>query len=39
MKIRGYTELSIIRSQHVDQGKLNKCILKESVNAVFCMTQ
>ena len=33
--IKGYTERSMIRPQHVDKGKLNKCILKAIVDTVF----
>ena len=29
----------LIRSQHVDIGKLNKCILKASIDTVLCLTQ
>jgi len=29
----------MIQPPHVDKGKLNKCILKASVDTVFCLTQ
>ena len=36
LKRKGYAERSIIRPQHVDKGKLNKCILKASGDIVLC---
>ena len=36
---KGLCRTSMIWPQHVDKGKLNKCILKESVDTVFCLTQ
>jgi len=38
-KTKGCTANSMIRSQHVDKGKLNKFISKASVDTIFCLTQ
>jgi hypothetical protein len=34
-----HAERSMIQPKHVDKGKLNKCILKASVDTIFCWTQ
>ena len=36
---KGYSKWSIIRLQHVDNGELNLCILKASVDITICLTQ
>jgi hypothetical protein len=37
-KIKGYAERSMICLQHVDNGELNKCILKACVNSILLDT-
>ena len=37
--IKGCPERSRIRPQHVNKGKVNKYILKASVDTVYCLTQ
>jgi len=36
-QLMGYTERRMIRPRHVDKGKLNKCLLKASVETVSCL--
>ena len=37
--IKGFADRSTIRLQHVDKGKLNKCILNTSLDTVLCWIQ